>query len=218
LSDDDFNVTGDDDKEDELEKLITDLLSEQYSEPLILISHDKDENTGSIYGLFVDINRNFFFDYQITDSGVAYRPCEFIRELSKGKLKILSALNTDEMVALLRLLRISKAIGGSVTILDDKDFEDQEAALEIYGFYPPDPDANPAVYYRHEQLGVSIGAQLFWGDDDTESLSFGFVNDIQTEDFSVFDSFDEALDFGIIPKHKMATPFCVFKTLTGFVF
>ena len=104
MSDDDFNVTGDDDKEDELEKLITDLLSEQYSEPLILISHDKDENTGSIYGLFVDINRNFFFDYQITDSGVAYRPCEFIRELSTGKLKILSALNTDEMVALLLLL------------------------------------------------------------------------------------------------------------------
>jgi Cdc6-like AAA superfamily ATPase len=196
LSDDDFN--DDDDKEDELEKLISDLLSDHYSEPLILISHNRDEETGSIYGLFVDINRNFFFDYQITDSGVAYRPCEFISELSKGKLKILSALNSDEMVALLRLLRISKVIGGSVTILDDKDFEDQEAALEIYGFYPPDLDANPAVYYRHEQLGVSIGAQLFWGDDDTESLSFGFVNDIQTEDFSVFDSFDEALDFGIM--------------------
>lgn len=198
LSDDDFDVTDGDDKEDELEKLISDLLSEHYSEPLILISHNRDEDTGSIYGLFVDINRNFFFDYQINDSGVAYQPCEFIRELSKGKIKILSALNTDEMVALLRLLRISKAIGGSVTILDDKDFEDQEAALEIYGFYPPDLDANPAIYYRHEQLGVSIGAQLFWGDDDTDSLSFGFVNDIQTEDFSVFDSFDEALDFGIM--------------------
>jgi hypothetical protein len=200
LSDDDFEEddNGDEDEEKRLQKLIGELLSEQYSGSLVVLSHDRDEDTGFLSGLFVDVHSNFFFDYHITDSGVAYQPCEFIRELSKGKLKILSAFETKEAIALLNLLKISKAIGGSVSILDDKDFEDQEAALEIYGFYPPDLDANPAIYYRHEQLGVSIGAQLFWGDDDTESLSFGFVNDIQTEDFSVFDSFDEALDFGIM--------------------
>ncbi len=198
LSDDDFDVTDDESKEQELVKLIEDLLSEQYLEPLALISHDRDEDTGNIYGLFLEYRRNWLFDYQITDSGASFRPSELVRELPEEKLEILSELNGNELIALIRLVRMSKAIGGTVTILNDADFEDQDAALEIYGFYPPDLDANPALYYRHEQLGVSIGTQLFWGDENTESLSFGFVNDIQTEDFSVFDSFDEACEFGIM--------------------
>ena len=199
LSDDDFDVSEDEDKDQNLEILIRDLLLEQYSEPLTVISHEVDEeNAGLISGLFIEHRRNWLFEYQITETGTSYRPTELVRNLSKEKLELLPNLRFKEIVALIQLVRLSNAIGGSATILNDEDFEDQEAALEIYGFYPPDLDANPAIYYRHEQLGVSIGAQLFWGDDDTESLSFGFVNDIQTEDFSVFDSFDEAFDFGIM--------------------
>ena len=120
-----------------------------------------------------------------------------MQNLSKEKLDLLPNLKFKEIVALIKLVRLSNVIGGSVTLLNDEDFEDQDAAIEIYGFYPPDLDANPTIYYRHEQLGVSIGAQLFWGDKDTESLSHGFVDDINTKDSFAFDSFDEAFDFGI---------------------
>jgi Cdc6-like AAA superfamily ATPase len=199
LSDDDFNVSDGDDNRDKLRELIEEWISEQYPEPLTVIFCESDkEITGVTFGLFLEHRRNWLFEYQVTEAGISYQPIELVRELSSEKLEILSELDGDEIVALVRLVRISKAIGGTVTILNDADFEDQDAALEIYGFYPPDLEANPALYYRHEQLGVSIGTQLFWGDEDTDSLSFGFVNDIHTEDFSVFDSFDEALNFGIM--------------------
>jgi len=197
LSDDDFNVTDDDDNGDKLRQLIEEWLSEQYSEKLTVISCESDEEiTGVTFGMFVEHRRNLLFDYQVTESGISYQPIQLVRDLPKEKLEILSELNSYEIVALIRLVQISKAIGGTVTILNDADFEDEYAALDIYGF--SDLDANPVLYYRHEQLGVSIATQLFWGDEDIESMSFSFVKDSQIEKFSIFDSFDEAFDFAIM--------------------
>jgi hypothetical protein len=181
-------------------KVVKALIIDVYDEPIGLINYYLEN--GSITGLFLEIERSWIFDYQIDlDSySVVYRPHKFIAELPDEKMEILPQLEGQEIIALIDLILFSESFGGSVTILTDDDFDDEDLALEKYQFYPSDEGLAPILYYESDSLSsdnetVAIGAYLFWGDDENESLSNVFVYDHIDACMSNFESVDEALEY-----------------------
>jgi hypothetical protein len=181
--------------------VIKSLIIEVYDEPIELISYYSEN--GSITGLFLEIERNWIFDYKINfdPTSVVYRPHKFIAELPDEKMEILPQLAGQEITALIDLILFSENFGGSVTILTDDDFEDEDLALEEYGFYPMYEELTPLLYYKSGSLSidnetVAIGAYLFWGESDKiGSFSDVFVNDDIDASMSNFESFDEAIEY-----------------------
>ena len=127
-------------------KVVKALIIDVYDEPIGLINYYLEN--GSITGLFLEIERSRIFDYQIDlDSySVVYRPHKFIAELPDEKMEILPQLEGQEIIALIDLILFSESFGGSVTILTDDDFEDEDLALEKYQFYPSDEGLAPILY------------------------------------------------------------------------
>jgi hypothetical protein len=116
-------------------------------------------------------------------------------------MEVLPQLAGQEITALIDLILFSENFGGSVTILINDDFEDEDLALEEYGFYPMYEELTPLLYYKSGSLSsdnetVAIGAYLFWGESDKiGSFSDVFVNDDIDASMSNFESFDEAIEY-----------------------
>lgn len=199
LSEEDFDIDEEFDEEKFI-SVIKDLIIDVYNEPIALISYYPEE--GAVTGLFLEFERNWIFDYRINydPTSVVYRPHKFIAELPDEKMEILPKLEGQEIIALIDLIRFSESFGGSVTILTDDDFEDEDLALEKYQFYPTEEGLAPILYYASNSLSndnetVAIGAYLFWDDDDNESLSNVFVYDHIDVCMSNFESIDEAIEY-----------------------
>lgn len=131
--------------EEKFVRVIKTLIADVYNEPIELISYYSEN--GSITGLFLEIERNWIFDYKINfdPTSVVYRPHKFIAELPDEKMEILPQLAGQEITALIDLILFSENFGGSVMILTDDDFEDEDLALEEYGFYPMYEELTPLL-------------------------------------------------------------------------
>jgi hypothetical protein len=199
-SEEDFDVDEEFDEE-KFVRVIRTLIDDVYNEPIKLISYYPEN--GGITGLFLEIERNWIFDYKISyePTSVVYRPHKFVAELPDEKMEILPQLAGQEITVLIDLILFSENFGGSVTILTDDDFEDEDLALEEYGFYPMYEELTPLLYYKSGSLSsdnetVAIGAYLFWGESDKiGSFSDVFVNDDIDASMSDFESFDEAIEY-----------------------
>ena len=170
-------------------------VADLYHEDVQILSYRFVE--GAVQGIFIDLDRNWFFEYHLdfASSGVTYRPHQFIADLSEQKTKFLSQLNNDEISVILDILLFINQFGGTLTLLMDEDFEDEDAALEKYGFYPAYEGSCPVLFYQSQREILAMGTHLFWGDEEMDGLEDFFVNDNYEGAMYNFETLTDAIQF-----------------------
>lgn len=170
-------------------------VADLYHEDVQILSYRFVE--GAVQGIFIDLDRNWFFEYHLdfASSSITYRPHQFIADLSDSKTQHLSKLNNDEINVILDLLLFINQFGGTLTILMDEDFEDEDAALEKYGFYPAYEGSCPVLFYQSGGEMLALGTYFFWGDEEMDGLDDFFVNDNNEGAMYNFETLTDALQF-----------------------
>lgn len=181
--------------DEEILKAIYLSVADLYHEDVQILSYRFVER--GVQGLFIDLDRNWFFEYHLdfASSGVTYRPHQFIADLSEPKIKLLPQLNNDEINVILDILLFINQFSGTLTLLVDEDFEDEDAALEKYGFYPAYEGSCPVLFYQSEGEILAMGTHLFWGDEEMDGLEDFFVNDNYEGAMYNFETLTDAIKF-----------------------
>ncbi|MEB3122667.1 MAG: hypothetical protein VKL41_15780, partial [Snowella sp.] len=181
--------------DEEILKAIYLSVADLYHEDVQILSYRFVER--GVQGLFIDLDRNWFFEYHLdfASSGVTYRPHQFIADLSEPKIKLLPQLNNDEINVILDILLFINQFSGTLTLLVDEDFEDEDAALEKYGFYPAYEGSCPVLFYQSEGEILAMGTHLFWGDEEMDGLEDFFVNDNYEGAMYNFETLTDAIQF-----------------------
>ncbi len=199
LTSDDFEI-GQEEETDEISdekifKAIYFSIADLYHKDVQILSYRFVE--GAVQGIFIDLDRNWFFEYHLdfASNSVTYRPHQFIADLSELKTKLLAQLNNDEISVILDVLLFINQFGGTFTLLTDEDFEDEDAALEKYGFYPAYEGSCPVLFYQSQGEILAMGTHLFWGDEEMDGLEDFFVNDNYEGAMYNFDTLADAIQF-----------------------
>ena len=199
LTSDDFEINQEEETEEisdeKILKAIYFSIADLYHKDVQILSYRFVE--GAVQGIFIDLDRNWFFEYHLdfASNSVTYRPHQFIAELSEPKTKLLPQLNNDEINVILDILLFINQFSGTLTLLMDEDFEDEDAALEKYGFYPAYEGSCPVLFYQSEGEILAMGTYLFWGDEEMDGLEDFFVNDNYEGAMYNFETLTDAIQF-----------------------
>jgi hypothetical protein len=177
-------------KEPSRRELLEDLLSNNYGEEIELLDYQISKTF--VKGWFAEKRREWYFDFELDleRKGLAYKPHDFIRNMSDEVLyEIYPRLKDKEKALIFNLIKLTFNYGGEVLLLLEDEFPED---MDKYGFIPQS-QCFPIIIYNNPKFKMVGAFYLF--NNSKKSLSEQMILDNNDDSARVFDNLEKAFKY-----------------------